>query len=178
MQSQTAHSKAVPSLTTILASLHPCGFIPAKTPLARALMPRQPYSEAVQSDVSVPYKGNRRGRKDYCKERLHPSPFCKGRGLGSGLRIPSSQEGNRGVENAFLNGKEGRVGFRKKLLRKRESWESKNYRFSTHFLPLFVKADHKYRQHAMIPTPPKTMYIPSIIISFLICYQQTVLRKL
>ena len=43
----------------------PCGFIPAKTPLARALMPRQPYSEAVQSDVSVPYKGNRRGRKDY-----------------------------------------------------------------------------------------------------------------
>ena len=47
------------------------------------------------------------------EERLHPSPFCKGRGLGSGLRIPSSQEGNRGVENAFLNGKEGRVGFRK-----------------------------------------------------------------
>lgn len=43
------------------------------------------------------------------------------------------------------------------------------YRFSTHFLPLFVKADHKYRQHAMIPTPPKTMYIPSIIISSLIC---------
>jgi len=33
--------------------------------LARALMPRQPYSEAVKSDVSVPYKGNRRGRKDY-----------------------------------------------------------------------------------------------------------------
>ena len=32
------------------------------------------------------------------EERLHPSPFCKGRGLGSGLRIPSSQEGNRGVE--------------------------------------------------------------------------------
>jgi len=125
-------------------------------------MPRQPYSVAVQSDG---------------EERLHPSPFCKGRGLGSGLRIPSSQEGNRGVENAFLNGKEGRVGFRKKFLRKRESRESKSYRFSTHFLPLFVKADHKYRQHAMIPTPPKTMYIPSIIISSLICYQQTALRK-
>ena len=33
-----------------LVSIHPCGFIPAKTTLARALMPRQPYSEAVQSD--------------------------------------------------------------------------------------------------------------------------------
>ena len=31
----------------------------------RPLMVRQPYSEAVQSTVSVPYKGNRRGRKDY-----------------------------------------------------------------------------------------------------------------
>ena len=44
--------------------LSPCGPIPHYH-LARALMPRQPYSEAVQSDVSVPYKGNRRGRKDY-----------------------------------------------------------------------------------------------------------------
>ena len=35
----------------------PCGFIPAKTPLARALMPRQPYSAAVKSDG---------------EERLHP----------------------------------------------------------------------------------------------------------
>ena len=30
--------------------------------------------------------------------RLHPLPFWKGRGLGSGLRTPSSQEGDRGVE--------------------------------------------------------------------------------
>ena len=54
--------------------LSPCGPIPHNH-LARALMPRQPYSEAVKSDrrsgflfspeVSVPYKGNRRGRKDY-----------------------------------------------------------------------------------------------------------------
>ena len=44
--------------------LSPCGPIPHYH-LARALMPRQPYSEAVKSDVSVPYKGNRRGRKDY-----------------------------------------------------------------------------------------------------------------
>ena len=43
---------------------YPCGPIPHNH-LARALMPRQPYSEAVKSDVSVPYKGNRRGRKDY-----------------------------------------------------------------------------------------------------------------
>ena len=60
-------------------------------------MPRQPYSEAVKSDG---------------EERLYPSPFCKGRGLGSGLRILSSQEGNRGVENALIKGKEGRVDFR------------------------------------------------------------------
>ena len=45
-------------------------------------MPRQPYSEAVPSTGG----------------RLHPLPFWKGRGLGSGLRTPSSQEGDRGVE--------------------------------------------------------------------------------
>ena len=39
--------------------------------MARALMPRQPYSVAVPSDE---------------EERLHPLPFWKGRGLGSGLR--------------------------------------------------------------------------------------------
>ena len=50
--------------------------------MARALMPRQPYS------VAVPSTGG----------RLHPLPFWKGRGLGSGLRTPSSQEGDRGVE--------------------------------------------------------------------------------
>ena len=36
-------TKAVPSLTIIgFSNSSPCGFIPAKTPLARALMPRQP----------------------------------------------------------------------------------------------------------------------------------------
>ena len=60
-------------------------------------MPRQPYSIAVQSDR----------RSGYI-----PCPL-RGKGLGSGLRSPSSQEGNRGVENALINGKEGRVGFRK-----------------------------------------------------------------
>lgn len=59
------YNHATPSRTTVLVSIHPCGFIPAKTTLSRALMPRQPYSEAVKSDVSVPYKGNRKGRKDY-----------------------------------------------------------------------------------------------------------------
>ena len=48
---------------------------PSPHNMARALMPRQPYSAAVPStggrlhplvpEVSVPYKGNRRGRKDY-----------------------------------------------------------------------------------------------------------------
>jgi hypothetical protein len=33
--------------------------------------------------------------------RLHPLPFWKGRGLGSGLRTPSSQEGDRGVEKCY-----------------------------------------------------------------------------
>lgn len=36
------------------------------------------------------------------QERLHPLPFWKGRGLGSGLRSPSSQEGDRGVEKITL----------------------------------------------------------------------------
>ena len=47
----------------------PCGFIPAKTTLARALMPRQPYSVAVKSDR----------RSGYI-----PCPFGKGEGLGVG----------------------------------------------------------------------------------------------
>mgnify|MGYP006902518747 CR=1 FL=1 len=54
--------------------------------MARALMPRQPYS------VAVPSTGG----------RLHPLPFWKGRGLGSGLRTPSSQEGDRGVEKIYV----------------------------------------------------------------------------
>ena len=37
------------------------------------------------------------------EERLHPLPFWKGRGLGSGLRTPSSQEGDRGVEKISHN---------------------------------------------------------------------------
>ena len=45
--------------------------------MARALMPCQPYSVAVLSTGG----------------RLHPLLFWKGRGLGSGLRTPSSQEG-------------------------------------------------------------------------------------
>ena len=48
-------------------------------------MPRQPYSVAVLSTGG----------------RLHPLPFWKGRGLGSGLRTPSSQEGDRGVEKCY-----------------------------------------------------------------------------
>ena len=50
-------------------------------------MPRQPYSAAVKSDE---------------EERLHPLPFWKGRGLGSELRTPSSQEGDRGVEKFMI----------------------------------------------------------------------------
>ena len=63
--------------------LSPGGPIPHN--LARALMPRQPYSVAVLSTGG----------------RLHPLPFWKGRGLGSGLRTPSSQEGVRGVEKCY-----------------------------------------------------------------------------
>ena len=45
--------------------------------MARALMPRQPYSEAVLSTGG----------------RLHPLPFWKGRGLGSGLRtLPQGRD--------------------------------------------------------------------------------------
>ena len=52
--------------------------VPARTIWRRPLMVRQPYSVAVPStggrlhplvpEVSVPYKGNRRGRKDYWRE--------------------------------------------------------------------------------------------------------------
>ena len=59
--------------------------VPSRTTMARALMPRQPYSVAVLSTGG----------------RLHPLPFWKGRGLGSGLRTPSSQEGDRGVEKCY-----------------------------------------------------------------------------
>ena len=72
----------------------------------RPLMVRQPYSEAVQSDVSVPYKGNRRGRKDYWEERFPLFPWGEKTEMRGG---PS------------LKGKGGLVGFRKKnslILRK------------------------------------------------------------
>ena len=60
----------------------PCGFIPAKTPLARALMPRQPYSTAVKSDG---------------EERLHPlSPEGKGLGKSGGALL--TKEGRGGWE--------------------------------------------------------------------------------
>jgi hypothetical protein len=57
----------------------PGGPIPQN--MARALMPRQPYSVAVPSDE---------------EERLHPLPFWKGRGLGSGLRTLPQGEGQVG----------------------------------------------------------------------------------
>ena len=71
-------------------------------------MPRQPYSEAVPSTGG----------------RLHPLPFWKGRGLGSGLRTPSSQEGDRGVEKIYvMNIEEKKADFmrRFKASRKRKA---------------------------------------------------------
>ena len=59
--------------------------VPSRKTWRRPLMVRQPYSEAVLSTGG----------------RLHPLPFWKGRGLGSGLRTPSSQEGDRGVEKCY-----------------------------------------------------------------------------
>ena len=81
---------------------------PSPQNLARALMPRQPYSEAVPSTGG----------------RLHPLPFWKGRGLGSGLRTPSSQEGDRGVEKIYvMNIEEKKADFmrRFKASRKRKA---------------------------------------------------------
>ena len=96
-------------------------------------MPRQPYSAAVPSTGG----------------RLHPLPFWKGRGLGSGSRtlpqgrdrwgkystkggyiLSSLREERLGEKGgAFLKGKEGRVGFRKKLF------------FHNHFKSLEDKLD-------------------------------------
>ena len=56
-------------------------------------MPRQPESEAVLSTGG----------------RLHPLPFWKGRGLGSGLRPLQPGEGQVGQKNTSLS-KEGRGG--------------------------------------------------------------------
>ena len=60
----------------------PCGFIPAKTPLARALMPRQAYSAAVKSD----------GRSGYI-----PCPL-RGKGLGKSGGALLTKEGRGGWE--------------------------------------------------------------------------------
>ena len=51
-------------------------------------------------------------------------PFWKGRGLGSGLRTPSSQEGDRGVEKIYvMNIEEKKADFmrRFKASRKRKA---------------------------------------------------------
>ena len=66
---KTPNGKPSPDIPTFIQA------VPARTTMARAVMPRQPYSEAVPSTggrfpssslrVSVPYKGNRRGRKDH-----------------------------------------------------------------------------------------------------------------
>ena len=62
-------------LTVNYKLLFPGGPIPQN--MARALIPRQPYSEAVPSTGG----------------RLHPLPFWKGRGLGSGLRtLPQGRD--------------------------------------------------------------------------------------
>ena len=54
--------------------------------MARALMPRQPYSVAVPS---TEYGG------------YIPNPYGRDLGLGYRVRTPSSQEGDRGVENCY-----------------------------------------------------------------------------
>ena len=84
MRQYSRNSPAVPSrITNCFSKSSPCGFIPAKTILARALMPRQPYSVAVKSDR----------RSGYI-----PNPYGRDLGLGYRVRTPSSQEGDRGVE--------------------------------------------------------------------------------
>ena len=53
--------------------------------------------------------------------RLHPLPFWKGRGLGSGLRTPSSQEGDRGVEKIYvMNIEEKKADFMRRFKASRE----------------------------------------------------------
>ena len=81
--------------------------------LARPLMPR------FQQGGPIPHKKSgegsdapptlKRSGSERQEERLHPLPFWKGRGLGSGLRTPSSQEGDRGVEKSterYCNGEQ------------------------------------------------------------------------
>ena len=48
-------------------------------------------------------------------------PFWKGRGLGSGLRTPSSQEGDRGVETIYvMNIEEKKADFMRRFKASRE----------------------------------------------------------
>ena len=48
-------------------------------------------------------------------------PFWKGRGLGSGLRTPSSQEGDRGVEKIYvMNIEEKKADFMRRFKASRE----------------------------------------------------------
>ena len=72
--------------------------------LARPLMPR--FQQGGPIPHKKPGEGSdapptlKRSGSERQEERLHPLPFWKGRGLGSGLRTPSSQEGDRGVEKS------------------------------------------------------------------------------
>ena len=63
---------AVPSrITNCFSKSSPCGFIPAKTILARALMPRQPYSAAVKSDRRSGFLFSPEGRRP--RREVEPS---------------------------------------------------------------------------------------------------------
>ena len=68
--------------------------------LARPLMPR--FQQGGPIPHKKPGEGSdapptlKRSGSERQEERLHPLPFWKGRGLGSGLRTPSSQEGGQG----------------------------------------------------------------------------------
>ena len=124
----------------------------------RPLMVRQPYSAAVKSDrrsgflfspeVSVPYKGNRRGRKDYWRRPrwevdpplrvredwwVFESPFFNGKKLCKwaqwklAFKLPSAA--------SFIKGRTGR--FSKKLIHTKYSLKSeqpiyKNIIFALH----------------------------------------------
>ena len=101
----------------------PCGFIPAKTPLARPLMVRQPYCAAVQSDrrsgyIPCPLRG-KVVQMSAMKVRFHiaecsqPSPWEKGLGE-SGGPSPKVKGGLVGFRRS-LKVKGGLVGFRRSL---------------------------------------------------------------
>ena len=88
MIAELALSKAVSSLITIdFSKTSPCGPIPHNH-LARALMPRQPYSAAVQSDG---------------EERLHPLPSEKGRGLERDVELPLAKGRRRDSKKIYFS---------------------------------------------------------------------------